>query len=464
MRALLRLRGTGILIALLLVGAAGCSKLKDDLPAADKTASQIHDPGWNDPTSANFHGVVLHADNYQYNQCVSCHAKSFGGGTSGVGCFTCHQSFPHKAGWSDTSSTNFHGKFLRLGLGQLTDCASCHGAAFDGGTSGKSCFTCHASYPHNAGWIDPASAVSHGKFLKAKSWDTGECARCHGANFSGGTSGKSCFTCHPAYPHTVFASSSGHAGYLYTQGYPLAQCKTCHGASYAGGTVVNVSCSSAGCHADNTGTPKSPEACNTCHGQFLASASDALSAAPPKSVLGDSATTVRGVGAHAKHLLSGTLGKSVKCVECHTVPTTLFATGHVDTQLPAEVVFNDTLARLVTGGGTFVPNPTYNATSLTCANTYCHGKWQLKKSGPYAAFFTTDSVMVGAANAPSWTSGASGAACGSCHGLPPTGHPPSSLSDCQNCHGTVVNGSGQIINHALHINGKVNVFGQELAF
>jgi predicted CxxxxCH...CXXCH cytochrome family protein len=466
----MRLTAIGTISCLLGLGIAGCGKLAEDLPAPAKPEAQIHEVGWNDQASANFHGTVLHGGDYNYAKCVTCHAKSFSGGTSGVGCFGCHQSFPHKAGWKDTVSTNFHGKYLRLGMGELSDCAKCHGAGFDGGTSGTSCYACHASYPHKTGWLDPAAAGSHGKYLKAKNWlgpdpAKSDCAGCHGANLNGGSSGKSCFTCHASYPHTVFAAASGHAGYLFSQGYPLAQCKTCHGATYAGGAVVNISCSSSGCHVDNTGGAKSPEACNTCHGQFRTIATDALSAAPPKGVFGDSLTSARAVGAHSKHLLSGSLGKTVRCAECHTVPTTLFAAGHVDNPLPAEVVFNDTLARLKTGGGTFIPTPSYNSTTLTCANTYCHGSWQMKKSGSVFVDLFTDSVMVGKMeNSVTWTGGSSEAACGNCHALPPTGHRFYPLSDCKNCHGAVVNGSGEIINQALHMNGKANTFGAERAF
>jgi len=464
----MRSLGCATITILLGLGAAGCGAVNDDLPAPNTPGSQIHEAGWNDQTSANFHGTILQAGNYDYEKCVTCHAKSFMGGTSGVGCFSCHQSFPHKAGWVDTASTGFHGKFLRLGMGQLNDCAKCHGAGFDGGTSGRSCYTCHASYPHKPGWLDPASSASHGKFLKTMNWQTVECARCHGSDFAGGSSGKACFTCHASYPHTVFVAASGHAGYLLSQGYPLAQCKSCHGNVYTGGSVVNVSCSSAGCHVDNTGGAKSPETCNTCHGQFRAVASDPLSAAPPKSVLGDSLTSAQGVGAHSRHLLSGILGRPVKCTECHVRPVSLFAAGHVDTPLPAEVVFNDTLARLKTGGGTYDPAPAYNAATLTCVNTYCHGNWQMKKSESIYPQFFTDSVMVGAAQAPVWNGGASEASCGSCHGtaesVTPKGHVAFNLNSCVNCHIGVVNGSGQITNQALHINGKANVFGLERTF
>jgi len=465
MRASMRHMGTALVFVILCLGLAGCGKLKDDLPALSTSESQVHETGWNDQSSTNFHGAVLKTSNYNYTTCVKCHAKSFGGGTSGVGCYSCHTSFPHQTGWSDTASSHFHGKFLLLGLGPLTGCAKCHGTAYDGGTSGVSCYSCHASYPHKTGWLDPSVSGSHGKYLKSKSWHTSECVSCHGASFTGGTSGKGCFTCHATYPHTVFAAASGHSGYLYTQGYPLTQCKTCHGTSYTGGSVVNISCLSSGCHVDNTGAAKSPEACNVCHGQFRALASDALSAAPPKGVLGDSLASTRAVGAHAKHLVSGSLGKRVKCAECHSVPATLLVAGHIDTQLPAEVSFTDTLARLTTGSGTYVPAVSYNATTLTCKGTYCHGNWLVKKSGSPYDYIFTDSVMTGNANSSIvWTGGSTAASCSTCHALPPSGHLSFPLTSCVNCHPGVVNGSGQIVNQALHMNGKANTIYGERAF
>ena len=52
------------------------------------------------------------------------------------------------------------------------------------------------------------------------------------------------------------------------------------------------------------------------------------------------------------------------------------------------------------------------------------------------------------------------AQCGSCHGLPPTGHVDfGGLSTCTNCHFGIVNAQGQIIDKSKHINGVKNVFG-----
>jgi DnaJ-class molecular chaperone len=285
-----------------------CGELKSDLPAPGPQKG-VHDVGWNDPASSAFHGNLLKQTQYDTDACVACHAKALTGGTSGQSCFTCHDSYPHKAGWSDTISTQFHGKVLRLGMGTLTGCAKCHGANYAGGTSGKSCYTCHGSYPHKSGWIGAVPTSSHGGYLAQKNWKLDECAGCHGTSFTGGTSGKSCFGCHASYPHTVFTPTGGHPSYLLDKGYPLSQCQTCHGTTYDGGTVVSVSCMAAGCHVDAGGQKKSPEACNTCHGQFRAVASNVPSSAPPKGVIGDSATTSRSVGAHQKHLVSGSLGR-----------------------------------------------------------------------------------------------------------------------------------------------------------
>jgi predicted CxxxxCH...CXXCH cytochrome family protein len=445
----------------------GCTKLKENLPTPASGSLSIHSPGWGDTTSPNFHGKVLKTAQYATDNCVACHAKSFRGGVSGVGCFTCHRAYPHTVGWSTQSAANFHGKFLLSMQGQLSDCVPCHGSAYTGGTSGVSCYTstCHASYPHTAGWENPASALSHGKYLKATDWNVDECAPCHGRSFMGGTSGVSCFECHPPFPHEVAFDSTGrHPKYMRDYDFPLDQCRACHGSSYTGGAVVDVSCMSAGCHTDASGNPKTPEACNTCHGQFRAPASDFLSAAPPASVRGDTATTVRGVGAHQKHLVTGTLGKKLKCQECHTVPSSYTSPGHIDEQ--AEVVFNDTLARTPSGDGTLQPAPVYNTASGSCANVYCHGNWKLRKAtSPYAALAYSDTVIVANNYSPLWTGGSAESACGTtCHALPPTGHVQVPIGACTGCHTGVIDGNGNIIDPTKHINGKINVFNLEMPF
>jgi len=432
-----------------------CSELKKDLPAPVNGDVVVHPEGWVQSSSPNFHGTYLKGKGYDTKECQPCHGGPLNGGTSKTSCFRCHGLYPHSAAWTQSASGDFHGRFLKAMSYNASECQTCHGSDFTGGSSQVSCFTCHATYPHLTTWVG-----GHGAYLKTKSWNDAECQACHGSAYAGGTSGVACFTCHDAYPHAVRFASVSHSSYLYQHGYPLSGCQTCHGATYAGGNVGE-SCMQSGCHVDGSGAAKSPEACNTCHGAFRSPATDFLSSAPPKGVQGDTLQTYRGVGAHAKHLVTAAVGRPVRCQECHVVPTTLRQAGHIDSQLPAEVAMNDTLAPLVTGDGTLRPSPAWNGT--TCSNTYCHGNWKLRKATSAYQFVynATDSVMVGAAYAPAWTGGSAQAACGTCHGLPPQGH-TAAFGACVNCHSDVVGASMQIINPAKHMNGKINALTVEL--
>ncbi len=111
-----------------------------------------------------------------------------------------------------------------------------------------------------------------------------------------------------------------------------------------------------------------------------------------------------------------------------------------------------------------MPHPAMNFASLTCNNTFCHGNWKLDKSTSPYQFAYADSVMSGNNISPVWTGGSSQAACGSCHGLPPTGHFATDITRCARCHTGVIDANGNIIDSTAHINGKVNVFGLEYSF
>ena len=179
---------------------------------------------------------------------------------------------------------------------------------------------------------------------------------------------------------------------------------------------------------------------------------------------GDTSSTVPGVGAHQPHLRYANAGVTVKCQECHTVPADWGATGHI-TGMGAEVQFTDTLANLATGDGLYVPQDvSYDRGTTRCQNTYCHGNWVARRASSPNQFGYADSIMVGSNASPSWVGGSAEVACGSCHGLPPTGHISSSPTGCVGCHQGVVNGAGNIIDPTKHINGKINVFGQERDF
>src|SRR5437868_3323076 len=97
-------------------------------------------------------------------------------------------------------------------------------------TDGKRCggaTACEAIHP--AGISDPASGDFHGKLLATSGWDFAQCQRCHGADFAGGTSRKSCLKCHAQGPtscttcHALPPATGAHAAHA--QKY---ECRECH--------------------------------------------------------------------------------------------------------------------------------------------------------------------------------------------------------------------------------------------
>jgi predicted CxxxxCH...CXXCH cytochrome family protein len=197
-------------------------------------------------------------------------------------------------------------------------------------------------------------------------------------------------------------------------------CKTCHGANLDGGTS-GVSCAS--CHGAGWQSN-----CTWCHGTKTAGWTTAQLnlAAPPLGTQGETATTTRAVGAHARHLSGGTLGPALACVECHVVPTDL---SHLNGT--ALVTFGAGAKR---GGA--IPN----WTGVGCSATYCHG-----------------TTLAGGSNkAPIWTGGSAQAACGTCHGTPPSSghHSDHSGRSCGDCHPGYTTTS---VNLATHVDGVKQV-------
>jgi predicted CxxxxCH...CXXCH cytochrome family protein len=126
-------------------------------------------------------------------------------------------------------------------------------------------------------------------------------------------------------------------------------------------------------------------------------------------------------GAHTAHLTSGAYANAYACETCHN---SVFA-----------VVFPPpSLAR--SNGA----SPTFDATSKTCSNVYCHaGGPQLPLPGGTLAVpvFAPPSTV----------------ACGACHGVPPPA-PHTQSTRCGDCHDGY---TATTVNKALHLNGVLNV-------
>jgi predicted CxxxxCH...CXXCH cytochrome family protein len=180
-----------------------------------------------------------------------------------------------------------------------------------------------------------------------------------------------------------------------------------------------------------------PLTCHSCHGS---EASDA----PPVNTAGNSSTTIPSVGAHQAHLTAASgLSAPLACTDCHVVPATIDAAGHMD-ESPAELTFGG----LATTGGA---NATWTHANASCSTTYCHGA----------------TLKGGTVPTPTWTKvDGTQDACGACHGLSPkTGRHPTNYGkhafigkDCTKCHEGQTNTSGSAItNAALHMNGAKDV-------
>ncbi len=144
------------------------------------------------------------------------------------------------------------------------------------------------------------------------------------------------------------------------------------------------------------------ETCSSCHGS-------AANAAPPRDTAGRSDPALITVGAHQAHLRSSAWHRDVLCADCHLVPSTTDAPGHLD-PAPAELVFSALANQGVTA--------TWANGACT---TYCHGP----------------TLAGGLAPTPAWTRGATTPAdCIDCHGLPPPPPHPRATA-CSTCHPNV---------------------------
>ena len=382
--------------------------------------NEIHGPAWRDTASPGFHAISANAS---LSGCQTCHGPALDGGTAGVACAQCHT-----ATWR-TDCTMCHGTQgvtaapPRTTWGNSADVvrAGAHAAHLGDGlfTQGFACQVCHpvpadALSPGHVG--GPFADVTFGGIaaqgvVPPPVWD------------------RTTPTCASTYCHGNFQSGNGLNAPNWTlTGQGQGACGTCHGLPPSSPHPQNPACEN--CHAGYTRTSVNlathvdgavevlPLTCTSCHGS-------AQNAAPPYGTRGELLATDAAVGAHQAHLAGGTLGPAVACTDCHLVPTSMtHANG------TADVAFGP---RAYTNGG----QPSWDAGSLTCAGTYCHGA-TLRGGGTNTA--------------PLWTGGSSQVACGSCHGTPPPQpHPHTAI--CDNCHPGYTLTS---VNLATHMNGVID--------
>jgi len=421
-----------------LVAVAACANDRA-VPRCEDCGTGVHKIGILDPRSENFHGKELERRNWDFALCRSCHGANFEGKAQAPSCLSCHRNGP-------TACDTCHGYPPTTGahtvhvVSQQLACTECHTVPATWDAPGHILTADGVAIPPPAQVTFGALAnhdVVPPRRTTPAAYDptTHRCSSvyCHGAvlgdpassntepEWTAGATAGACGTCH-GRPPTSHAQN---------------ECVVCHSKTVAtDGTLSSHHVDGVIDVGDGSGT------CTGCHGS-------GTQPAPPRGLHGEQFTTSLAVGAHRAHLEASHLRGPIACSECHPVPTAVGDPGHIDSTLPADVVFG-TFAK--TDGAT----PVWDRNAATCSNVYCHGGGTHLLAEPSA----------GKLAAPIWTANTgSSIYCGACHGIPPTDafHQPTlQLTDCITCHpsvdafGNIVLTGGPGALTSEHMNGVVD--------
>lgn len=383
--------------------------------------------------------------------------------TKAIACATCHNGYTE----TTVAVATHVNKTIEVDFSGSTVAT---GTLYSGGTTagnhaaGGGFGTCTNSYCHSTGQSTTGGATPT---YASPVWNTAalNCGSCHlnfdsNASATGdhvkhaqGTANLSCATCHNGYTETT-APNATHINKTIELSFSGTNAT---GTTYSQGLTSAVgnnfgSCSTSKCHG--SGAPvwggalySATVICENCHGSATSNpfySTAATGAVPTKTT----AETDTKVGAHLAHLTARAgYTNPVNCGECHTVPGTVTAAGHMDGN-STPVFSGDAVLNAA--------SPTY-ATS-TCSNTYCHGAKMFEGSNN------------GSDTSPTWTNTAyltgtpsKTGDCAMCHGCPPNSasHGTETLAQCNSCHphvnvdGTFTTGT----NRGLHLNGIVEAAG-----
>ena len=377
---------------------------------------------------------------------ISCHGSEYWGRTGEAARESCNQCH----GVPPRSGEHYeHSEYA---------CSRCHGTGFSTTTTNPTLhmngvadipFAFYDRTSHSC-----SSTGCHGsEHWGSPSPVTPNCGNCHGfPPMLPHPQQSACQTCHSSMLSSGSLTVAHNNGTLDISG---AGCATCHGsppATTRAGGLHPTDANCYGCHsttvdATNQVTPNGTHndgyvqvggggvgtyGCQSCHGdqqRAVPAGADAnVKSAPPLGTRGESEPTTRAVGAHLAHVAkgAGAIARPAACGDCHVVPTAMdHATG---------VVVMAFGGRGAAGGAA----PRWNAGTLTCSSTYCHG---------------ATLAAGGTRTEPSWVGGPEQASCGTCHGAPPPA-PHTANTSCGGCHDGYTATS---VNVADHVDGDVDV-------
>jgi predicted CxxxxCH...CXXCH cytochrome family protein len=429
--------------------------------------STVHPADWlypGDRGSAEFHGGAMRKELWRLDTCRECHGTDLAGGAQGGSCADCHK------GGVETCDT-CHGEAgsplpvpdLSWGLEPRIDrgvgAHEVHAALKM--MSSLACSDCHV-VPQGMGdtghLFDLVEASTKTSDLRAEvRFSTRVQAGLIAASYDQ-TAGTCTVSCH--------SDGKGEAKPVSWTGTAISDCAGCHAMPGAFGTGDCALChrqDGVACqpgekdcwattgtigfrfvdqttHGDGIirlGSQGSENTCWGCHG------TSESAGAPAPDLSGATAITALGVGLHAVHLSPSEIRPALACGDCHIVPSELTSSGHLDSDLPAEVTFG-ALARGDLRDPKLLLAPAWVRQTATCSNTYCHHL----DSGTVSTWTWTEKVQ-------------GGLACDSCHGYPPqktfSGKTHVTSTACDYCHHSAFLPGGKL-NPATHLNGKIDFY------
>ncbi|MBF0492714.1 MAG: hypothetical protein HQM15_08035 [Deltaproteobacteria bacterium] len=361
----------------------------------------------------------------RYNECKTCHGSDLSRNINDRNCNSCHQNYPHPAGWADPSN---HGHFVRENGSTSCAQAQCHGTGLipTTETRGTNCASsgCHTDFPHLAGWgpSTDGSTSRHGT-VAISGTEIEACKACHGADLSNEMVASadprgrgSCVDCHAVYSQhgrvrgvsTWTGPGAGsHGPYIrgasgeFTKAQrnaKLLECKTCHGANFDA-PIPSGNCR--GCHVSY------PHQDSTA-GRWIAGAVHGAAAISDLN----NCKTCHGAGLNNVMITDTAAASTGSCVSCHSS----YAQHRRSTETPTTPSLWPT-----TGHGQYVLGPVgarnseaVKATKLTECQT-CHGA--------------------------DYSGGISGTACRSCHESYPQRHIPGATWGTYAGHGASLMGA-----------------------
>ncbi len=362
---------------------------------------------------------------------TGAHDKHLAAGLACVNCHPCAGQYGFDSAFTYPQGTTSAGGTVTRAPGVVTTCSvGCHAPlgtaphAIAWNTTGPlACTSCHS-----------ASSLAGPHPTVSDSMTRADCQGCHDTSAHAG--GTITLVGHPQ----TWMNQLDPGFHAYAAERGLTACQQCHMQNLGG--VANVpACNT--CHRAG-GTANDFASCIACHG-----GTDNQTGAPPRAIWGYGNDDVR-VGAHTAHLAGSDIAPPFDCGVCHAKPADLLAPGHIDdVAAGASPTASVAFSGLAAGGVS--PAPSWERATAMCSNTYCHGA----------------TLREGSNTLPIWTLVGQGqAACGSCHGVPPTTNHPvvsgSGRAACNPCHPGTIDPQGAMIPPGAggkHLNGMIEASG-----